>query len=107
MFSINTTTEWCDNVTNQIDIASEILLLEYSDYENLKNMINLKREEMIVKVKEIEQFNLSNNEQKFVYFIQVYKSNKDDLMEIKQKRSLLGNLVLLNQDLSHLFNNLR
>ena len=94
----------CDNVINQIDIASEILLLENSENENVKNKINQMREEMVVKLKEIEHLNLSNIEQKYAYFVQVQRPIKT-----KKKRSenLLGYLIILNQDLSHLFNNLQ
>ena len=45
--------EWCENVINQIDIASENLLLEYSHDENMKKSINQMRELMVTKLKEI------------------------------------------------------
>ena len=61
--------DWSENVINQIDIASEYLLLEYVNNERVKTKINQLREEMIAKVKEIENFNLSNEQQKYVYFI--------------------------------------
>ena len=97
--------EFCENVIYQIDIASENLLFEYTDNEEVKKTINKIREEMVAKVREIERFNYSNNQQKFVYFVHVDMPVNVNFIE--KYKNLLGNLVILNQDLSHLFNNSR
>ena len=94
----------CENVINQIDIASENFLLENTNNENFKETVNKMRMEMIAKVKEIERLNQSNKEQKYVHFFQDLKSDHDhDRFKNKKRDNLLGNLIILNQDLSHLF----
>ena len=97
--------DWSDNVINQIDIASENLLLKHVDNEQIKTKLNQIRMEMIDKIKEIEHLNLSNSEQKFMYFVQFHG---ESLWKIQQREeNLLGNLVIQNKDLSHIVKNFR
>ena len=97
-----------ESLINKIDIATEKLLSKQVD-EAVRKTINQTREKMLFKLKEIDRFNLSNKERQFVYFVQGRKSNHDESFDKDQKKSenLLGNLVILNQDLSHLFKKLR
>ena len=45
--------DFCENVINQIDIASANLLLEHFENENFIKKLNEMREEMIGKIREI------------------------------------------------------
>ena len=100
--------DWSFGVISQIDIASGNLLVEHCGNENVTNTVIQMREIMIAKIKEIERFNLSNNLQKFAYFVQVQKTIYHvHLMINETSEHLLGYLVILNQDLSHLFKNIK
>ncbi|CAF0851185.1 unnamed protein product [Brachionus calyciflorus] len=100
--------DWCGNVMNEIDIASEKLLLEFSNNENITKSVNTIREVILAEVKEIECFNLSNEMKKYVYFIPVNNIVIDSSFGGYDKiDNLLGNLLILNQDYSHLFKNLK
>ncbi|CAF1014591.1 unnamed protein product [Brachionus calyciflorus] len=100
--------DWCGNVMNEIDIASEKILLEFSDSENITKSVNRIREVLLDKVKEIECFNSSNEMKKYAYFVAVDNILIDSSFGgYETIDNLLGNLVILNQDYSHLFKNLQ
>ena len=101
--------DWCDDFINQIDIKTENFLLNSTD-ENENNSINQIRELMVAKLKEIERFNWSNEtKRKYAYLAKVHKSNDHELTKNNKIKAenLLGNLVILNQDFSHLFKSIR
>ncbi|CAF0849624.1 unnamed protein product, partial [Brachionus calyciflorus] len=99
--------DWCGNVMNEIDIESEKILLEFSDNENITKSVNRIREVLLDKVKEIECFNSSNEMKIYAYFVAVDNILFDSSFGgYETIDNLLGNLVILNQDYSHLFKNL-